>query len=579
MSFVNNDWFWQVAIITLAIWIVFIWKEFQKSRKRKAYINCIVAFVALTSLALMILKPITTESSITSLKTAILTKGFDNLQLDSLKKVYKKLDVRSYEPNQITISKDENLETVFVLGNGLQQYDLWQLDDVNTIYIGGKPSKGVNQFVYNMHNTVGNDAIFNGQYVQPNIGHKLFLENPAGQALDSVVLTNDKVQEFQLSISLKVKGEFVYQLVEKDDIGNNISKDPLPIIVKPQEQLKVLIVNASPLFETKYLKNYLAEVGHQVSIRSRLTKGRYKYEYFNVDTKPKIGFTKDQLKVFDVVITDALTINSLSTNAKKALEASISEDGLGLFIQPDINLYNSHKRWYAFNFMSNRKSNASLDIDLKNTVTKYPFAFRNDALVEPIFNADSHIMSAYKRLGIGRIGTSVLKNTYELQLKGTTEVYRQLWAKTIEDISKKSISNIEWNQYSQIAFVNEPFEFQIRTTEENPLVVSDEAYQIPLKRDISIKSLWSGVTYPKETGWKAIKTEQDSTKVFKYFVTDNAHWQSLKTTNTINANKKYFDTKNQKSYTFKGINTPINLMLFYVIFILGIGYLWLEPKL
>ncbi|MCK0107756.1 hypothetical protein MWU58_00485 [Flavobacteriaceae bacterium S0825] len=575
--FINHQWLWQTVITTLCIWLVFIWKERTKLRKKSFYVNCTISLIALLSLALIALKPSVKNSS-TSFKLAIITNGYNNVQLDSLKKVYKKLTVYSYKENQALFPSYKHPETLFILGDGLQPYDLWQLDAINTIYIGGDAPKGISHFAYNTQNTVGNKALFSGKYVRPIKGHKLLLEDPAGKALDSIILNNDDSQEFQLSTNLKVKGAFVYQLVEKDSVDNIIKKDPLPLTIKEKQPLHFLIVNASPSFETKYLKNYLAEAGHKVLVRSRLTKDRYKYEYFNMENKPTIRFTQEELKTFDIVIIDLLSLTGLSNNAKNAFETSIKADGLGVFIQPESNLFNSRSRWYSFNFISNTKNTTSLEISPKNTISKFPFVFKNDISVESVLNDNSNIISGYKRVGIGRIGTSVLKNTFELQLKGKTEIYKQLWAITIESIGKKETPIIEWNSNLKIAYVNEPFSFELRATIENPIVTTKN-YQIPIKRDIDIKDLWKGVTYPKSTGWNILQNNQDTTKIFKFYTINNSHWQTLKANNTIKSNKRYFGTNKPYVDTNNSTSKPINPLWFFIIFVLNLGYLWLVPKL
>ena len=64
----------------------------------------------------------------------------------------------------------------------------------------------------------------------------------------------------------------------------------------------------------KYLKNYLAESGHKVLAQSRLTKDRYKYEYFNMSNKSNVGFTQEQLKPYDLLIIDGQSLNLLSSS-------------------------------------------------------------------------------------------------------------------------------------------------------------------------------------------------------------------------------------------------------------------------
>jgi len=576
ISFINSHWLWQIVLITIVIWFVFVWKEQKNFKKRAFYINCVVGIFALVSLALIVLKPTILNSS-KSDKAVILTKSFNDTQLDSLSKIYKKLTVYSYEENQELIPKNNTPETVFVLGNGLQDYDLWQLDSINTIYIGGNPLKGISEFKYDFQNTVGNDVVFRGRYLKPQKNHSVFLEDPSGQVLDSITLNGQKSQDFQLSTNLKLKGNFVYQLVEKDSLGVVINREPLPLIIKEQVQFHILIINASPSFETKNLKNYLAESGHKVTIRSQMTKDRYKYEYFNMDNRPIIRFEQEQLKVYDLLIIDALSLTSLSSNAINAIKSSITNDGLGMFIQPEINFYKLNKPWYSFNFSTNKRNTSALNISPKNKISKFPFVFKNGILIESIFNENSNILSAYKRLGVGRIGTTVLQNTFELQLKGDNEDYKRLWSKTIESISKKDISAIEWNSNSPIVYFNEAFNFELRTNDARPKVTT-RGNRIPLIRNVSIEDLWKGVTFPKQTGWQELKLQQDFNTNLKYYVVDSSHWQSVKANNVIKANKKFNNT-NSNEYKLNTSSKPINDFWLFLIFICCIGYLWLEPKL
>jgi hypothetical protein len=199
VSFINNQWLWQIIGVALIIWLVFIWKESTKLGKSSFYTNSIISFLALISLALIALKP-TIESSGKSFKAIILTNDFKATHLDSLKKAYKKIKVYNYEENQTLIPQNEIPGTVYILGNGLQHYDLWQLDSINTIYIGGNIPKGISELKYNTNKTVGNNILFSGKYEQPTKGHKLLLEDPSGRALDSITLADEDFKSFNYQL-------------------------------------------------------------------------------------------------------------------------------------------------------------------------------------------------------------------------------------------------------------------------------------------------------------------------------------------------------------------------------------------
>lgn len=95
-----------------------------------------------------------------------------------------------------------------------------------------------------------------------------------------------------------------------------------------------MILNGFPTFESKYLKNYLAETGHRVVVKNQLTAARYKYEYFNITSKPVIDITKEKLTLFDLLIIDSKSLKNLSNRERTTLKNVVKESGMGILIQP-----------------------------------------------------------------------------------------------------------------------------------------------------------------------------------------------------------------------------------------------------
>ena len=252
--------------------------------------------------------------------------------------------------------------------------------------------------------------------------------------------------------------------------------------------MKILILNDFPTFEAKYLKNYLAEKGHQVVSRSGLTRGRFKYEYFNMETRPPIGFTSEELSAFDLLIVDAISLRNLSRARRNALERSVREKGLGVFIQADNAVYASTVPLNGFQFDRTKGVQATLDDFPRIKISMYPFTFTDTFSLQPIHTSDTKILSGYQRLGGGRVGTSVLQNTYELVLNGNSEVYQQFWAKILESIAKSEEPRAMWKSDAMISFPNEPFTFQLRTQEPAPTVTSGEGFNIAMRQDYDSSS-------------------------------------------------------------------------------------------
>ncbi len=574
-TFLNDSSSWPIFLGAAVLIIVFVWKEWHQFSSTRFYLKALVILLAICSLVMIALKPAFFNSE-TSGNVILLTEGYRKSSLDSLKKEHKKIKIVDYEEDTPFIEKLKSVGTVFILGHGIKSYDLWQLEGKAATYIQGEELKGIIKFKYQPEHTIGDKAIFKGLYSRPTEGNRLILEGAGGQTLDSVKLGIGENQEFKLASDLKSAGNFVFSLVEKDSLGTILSFNPIPLKITKKDDLKILMFNGFPTFETKYLKNFLAEMDHEVIVKSQVTNGKYKYEFFNTENTTVGNISEKLLESYDLLIIDFNSYKTLSTSEKNALEKVVTEDGLGVFIQPEAALFSSNSGLARFDFSPDKNIEHSLKENI--SLKKYPFLFRLGLTVEPIQTSENKILSAFKRFGRGKVGTSVLENTYELLLSGYTYEYQQLWTKHINAMSKRAIPLAEWTSASKIGILDEPFYFQVRTLEEAPIALNDERSIIPLRRDIDLPDVWNGITFPKSVGWQHLSLQQDSTYVFDYYVTASKKWKTLRAYAQIQANKR--NSGSLSNLSKKNSNPiPINPIYFYLVFLLSMGYLWLEPKM
>lgn len=577
LSFINNHWFWYVVIAALLLWLVFAWKEWQQSNTSKFYLKLVLAFVALTSLAMIVLKPIVV-SQLDTYEIVVLTKGYDANQLDSLKKANKKIQILHYKVNESFINQNKKPSTIYMMGEGIAPFDFYQIDSLNVSYLGKPEPSGIVKLIFDQEQVVGNSVTFEGLYANAKKGRRLSLESPSRTNLDSIVFLSDTTQTFKLSAQMNVVGNYEYHLVEKDSMNNLLTSNPIGIRVIPKSTLNILIINGFPTFETKYLKNYLAEKGHQLVVRSQVSKGKFKYEYFNLNTKPTIDFSEKNLQNFDLVIIDAQSLKNLGRKQKSTLETVVKNDGLGVFIQANSEFNGTVNYLTDFNFQTDNTTKIKFEDWPKINIAKNPFHFKPLFSLNSIHQSNDQILSAYKTLGNGKIATSALENTYQLVLNGNTNVYQTLWSETINALSKKNIPSAHWEASDQLIFKDEPFSFRLRTLLEKPKTLDEQNDLIPLINDINNSQVWRGKTYPKALGWQSMKLEQDTTQVFHFYVTDTTKWKSIKSHKTYEANKRQFETSKTESEPYT-TRQPMTLVWLYLLFLLCIGYLWLEPKL
>ncbi|MFP2995832.1 hypothetical protein ABN763_07975 [Spongiivirga sp. MCCC 1A20706] len=577
LLFLNKNWLWPALIAGFLLLLVFIWKEYQKPNSENIWIRIFIAFIGISSLVILALKPII-NIEVKPFKAVVVTDDYSQQRLDSLKKEHKNIQLVSYNVNEPIFETNKFPDTVFIVGNGIKPYDLWQLDKTNVTYYKGGIPQGIIRFKYNDQVTLGKQLVFKGLYHKAKKGRILTLKGPGGVALDSISLKDTILQLINLETKVRVSGKFLFSIEEKDSTGTVYFDNPLPVIINNPQPLKILMLNGFPTFETKYLKNYLAEMGHELIVRSQITRGRFKYEYFNIKRTPIGQLTEKNLAAFDLVFLDATTFKKFGNSTKEAFKKAVTKNGLGIFIQATNDGIGAVEKFAGFSFMSDKLTEIRTLNNSKFNVSKLPIVFRENLAQYPIHDSNDKMISVFKAIGNGKIGSSVLQNTYELLLRGNTDEYQRLWSKIINEIGKKELKTIEWQTDSKIVYRNHPFEFDLRSTNQNIEVRSNDEYNIPIKEDIDVSNLWHGRTYPKKMGWNSVSISKDTMLALHYFVTDTLKWQANHTYQTILENQRYAK-KSTKTSMPSYLKKPLSPLWFFFIFIGCMGYLWLAPKL
>ena len=577
LSFVREDLLIPSLLGILILWVLFVWKDASQAKGGNLVLRAIVGLVALISLAMIALQPTTLTSEAKSV-AVIITDDYRNDQLDSLKQVYKGLTEITYDHNGFSNKQLDSIGTAFIIGTGVEVHDFWQLEKTNTQYLANKKLKGITQLKYSKELIEGDSLEIRGRYDEVSEQVKLLLKDPGGNVLDSTQISDTQDMRFLLRSKTLAAGEFVYTIEEVDSVGQRLSNNPVPVVVKPKQKLNILIANTFPTFETKYLKNFLAEAGHTVLVRSQLTRGTYKFESYNSSQRSIYGFTKENLADFDLVIIDVNAYNNLSNKSLKALDFQVRDKGLGVFVQPDIQAFREGNK---FGFRLKRKNIQSVRIPPWDAVKVplYPYSFEEDGFTETIVSVDELIISAYRQRGVGKIATATTIDTYPLILNGNEAVYEYLWSKILSSVSKVRLTTSEWEPSTQMVYPDEPFHFKLRTSLNKPLVSSDSQSHIPLKQDLLLRDQWEGVMYPKESGWHYINIKEDSIKQMPFYVYTKGDWKQRRAFDVTKLNRHHFK-KSQSDVSEQShlVNKTIDQLWFFILFLMAMGYLWIVPR-
>ena len=378
----------------MVLFIALVYKEYGNTRKSVFYLRVSIGLIAIFSLLAIALRPAYPNKK-NSNKAIVITGGADKTQLDSLKKIYPKITTVDYKSGDFIKPKLEGTAKVFLLGYGIEEYDLFQFENKDVVYLPSKLPPGIDKIKYSKTVFQGENVNIRAHFYKSKPGNKVYLEDFGGNKLDSAVIRDG---EFKLNAVTKLTGEFVYQLTVIDSIGEQVIQEPLPVKINAPKKLRILILNNFPNFETRYLKNFLAEEGHQITIRTQLTSNRFKYEYLNTKTQVFSGITEDSLKDFDVLVLDTPGFSQLSVNEKQILESAVKKDGLGVYVQQ---VEDNFKEKTFVNFVTQFDGLPEMKWHNESQIElyKYPYIFQKTANTYSLLEVEDNL-AVYQYLRI-----------------------------------------------------------------------------------------------------------------------------------------------------------------------------------
>lgn len=559
---------WLSACV-VALGIIMLWIEWQ--RNVRFFIARIIA-VMLSILALtgILLRPSFLEKQ--SLQpVALLTPNFSHQVVDSLKK-QKSFDFINYNPDKGIDAYKKRIHTV--VGEGIPVSVFHSHPDLSFRYHGPEQSSGItalklSQAMQLQPLTI--EGYFSG------VGKKLLiLSGPAGVE-DSVFLQN-RENRFSFKVTPKTSGNMFYYLVGKlnDKI---LFEEKVPVNVQPQLPLRILLLQSFPTFETRFLKTYLGERGHQLALRYQVSKNIYRYEYVNREEKP-FEVNSELLTEMDLLIITEDVLMQMNKRTLSEITQAVQQ-GLGLLLlvqNADAEL-ESTDLFKQFEFLKDKKDSTQLvlaDISKRVSLPTGGLRIKNTPTLQTVFeDADGSIVG-YTFFGRGKVGVQLIQDTYILSLGASMYSYASIWQPCIQKISRTGIldSHIEITTPAPI-YKNQPIVVQIISNEANPKL-EFQKQKIPLLENTTLQQVYETTIWPEQSGWNTL-TLSDSTKL-NFFVHEDGEWGYLKQAQQQKANRSHH-SKNEIVATISHEQRPVSRILLFSILILSLGFLWLSSKL
>ncbi|AYL94441.1 hypothetical protein [Mucilaginibacter celer] len=590
----QNNWNILVLSICPLIAAVSVWKEIRRPNKRLLGLRIIAVFMAIIALACIAI-PIKYQTDITASnqsEAVLITDGFSPDSLSAyknLKQFTLNANIKKRYPNLVLLDKlshlsaDSGITRLHILGDGLSEFELSQLNCLSFSFHPEQFKQGVTAVNWNSRIKTGDELKVQGTYKNSSPNKiKLLLEG-LGTPLDSAFIKPETTAKFELKNIPKISGKAVYRLLTISG-EDTVNSGNIPFRVESATPLKVLMLTSSPDFETRFLKNWLSEKGYAVALRSTISKDKFRTEFINRPAISLENISGAVLDKFDLLIGDLSTLKAISPQNSSALKAAVMQSGFGVIIRADSTAGNS---WLQSSFKT-------LPSQGRDTLG-YPILLRGDqkslaALtmgqsfiklqddIQPLVtNTHGHLLAATSLTGNGKLVYTVINNSFSWALSGNKVDYAKLWSALIQQAARKAPPTESWDVTTDLPSVSSPVDLQLKSTNATIATVG-EADLSPSQNPL-LPFEYHYQYRPKTSGWQLIKAGNATNW---WYVYGGNEWQSLRKLKKQTDTRRYSLSHPHTTGVTKPIQKKATILVSkiypYILLLLACTFLWAEAK-
>lgn len=354
-----------------------------------------------------------------------------------------------------------------------------------------------------------------------------------GITLDSATVKANTKLNFSFTSNPKQMGKAIFSLIAMQN-KDTLSAEPVPFEVEPKEFIRVLILASFPDFEYKFLKRWLFENQFQVAFRSQISKNKYNTEFLNRKPVNLIQINQALLKDIDVAIIDEEEI-------KPELLSAVNS-GMGLIV---------------------RKK-----------------AIKSAQDHQPLLTDTAGKISADRRLnGLGKIVTTNVAKTYQLQLAGRRKEYGEFWSLLFVKALRKKLKDHAYSIAPQWPTVNEKTRLIVNVSSAKPPALMVDNARLAPRQNIELPFEWDGVFWPKTVGWATVSVDQKTDDIYNYGEKD---WATAKKSEKLNATIDFIANQKEKELNRMQnkflVKRELSKWWFFIGFLASISFLWYEQR-
>lgn len=482
----------------------------------------------------------------------------------------------------------KKLAALHVFGEGLEKEELESLQNLPLVFHEGNLPTGITAINWPRKLRTGGKLQVQGTFKNNTAAEARMILQGFDTNLDSLTLAPNSTQTFELSNIPKHTGQAVYSIIVVAG-KDTIIKESIPVEVWPIAPLKVLLLAASPDFENKFLKNWLAENGNQVAMRTTISKNKYSKEFLNMPTFSIDRLNGEVLGKFDVVIADEPEYAALGKQEQGLLQYEVEQKGLGLIITTDSSL--GRTAFYAPSFplvKTNHQNEMTVKIRLSDTTfhlpdltIEQPLFIRPQLGMQPlVMDQQANYFAGVAIAGTGKILVSTLTNTYQWVLMGNNDGYQQLWSTLLNKVTRQPSAKEVWNIKPSFPRINQAVQLQLETSGDGLPYGQVGENLVYLQQDNRLPYRWRGSYWPEKKGWQPLIQTDGST--YWWYAFEKKDYKSISAIEKAKLTQQYAQQHpwqpGKASNLSPGIEVEFPKVWFFIVMLVCCGFLWLEKK-
>lgn len=598
---------WNYVVIGLSLFLLFflLWIEVRRSNRARLGWRLIATILAVCSFACLAL-PITynhTQTVGVTKEAVILTDGYSRDSVNKFISQNNAVPVLSTNKNLSDAGKFNavfvpevsllsrtysDITTFHVFGYGMSKDELQHMKKRSVVFHPTILSTGISSISWNQKIKTGEKLSIQGRVENSTSGKLKIVLKSFNATLDSITVANGNNQRFELTTIPKHGGRALYSIIVLAG-KDTVEKELVPVQVEQGAALKVLMLAATPDFENRFLKDRLGEKGYKVVGRTTISKNKFRKDYLNTSSIPVDRITTSLLNNFDIAIADAAALPALSKSEQATLQGQVAMGSMGLIVKVDSGMQSSSFYGRRFPLVAQSGSqDQNIQLKLSDTSGKLPaLAIENPVSIRSVLGTQPIAMDKQNRIfanstlmGSGKIILTTITNTFSWALSGYQDEYDQYWSELLNKVAPKKTASEVWSISPVFPAINKPAQLQVETSNAGvPQGQIGEA-SVFLKADADLPFRWEGTFYPTSVGWQN-GVQMDGVS-FYWYAYSKQDWKIVRAAETIDATQKYVAANgstakaSEKVLQTRKIEFP--KIVFFMLFLLFAGYLWVENK-